>query len=72
MIYDIDIAKQVAKSLLQINAIILKPNTLLFGPQAGTLQFTVITEKRFHILKLEIILGKDYQLLLKIITKVPV
>ena len=27
MIYDIDIAKQVAKSLLQINAIILKPNT---------------------------------------------
>ncbi|MBT3611706.1 MAG: orotate phosphoribosyltransferase [Flavobacteriales bacterium] len=26
MIYDIDIAKQVAKSLLQINAIILKPN----------------------------------------------
>ncbi|MAO71279.1 MAG: orotate phosphoribosyltransferase [Flavobacteriales bacterium] len=27
MIYDIDIAKQVAKSLLQINAIILQPNT---------------------------------------------
>ncbi len=27
MIYDIDIAKQVAKSLLQINAIILKPST---------------------------------------------
>ena len=26
MIYDIDIAKQVAKSLLQINAIILQPN----------------------------------------------
>ena len=26
MIYDIDIAKQIAKSLLQINAIILQPN----------------------------------------------
>ena len=27
MIYDIDISKQIANSLLQINAIILQPNT---------------------------------------------
>ena len=51
MIYDVDIAKQIAKSLLQINAIILQPENLSFGRQNGTHQYTVTIEKHYLTLK---------------------
>ena len=44
MILDIETAKQVAKSLLQIKAIILNLMNHLFGPLAGTLLSTVTIE----------------------------
>ena len=48
MIYDIDIAKQVAKSLLQINAIILQPNDpFKWKFQDGALLYIVTIEKHY-------------------------
>ena len=39
MIFDIEIAKQVAKSLLQIKAIILQPNTAVAYARKGSIYY---------------------------------